>query len=93
MRFIVEKIRAALGTGVALALLSFGAHATDIAGVRLGMSVAEAKAAFGRPAQIKVIPIYTNKVESGLAAWQGDRLYDNSWSGPLDEFAAFEIRR
>lgn len=90
MRFIVEKIRAALAAGVAFGLLSFGAHATDIAGVRLGMSVAEAKAAFGRPARIKVIPIYTNKVESGLAAWQGERLYDNSWSGPLDEFVAFK---
>lgn len=90
MRSIVEKIRAVLATGVALALLSFGAHATDIAGVKLGMSVAEAKTAFGRPAQMKVIPIYTNKVESGLAAWQGERLYDNAWSGPLDEFAAFK---
>lgn len=48
MRSIFEKIRAALAAGVALALLSFGAHATDIAGVRLGMSVAEAKAAFAR---------------------------------------------
>lgn len=90
MRSIYKKIRAAFAACAAFALLSFGAHATDIAGVKLGMSVAEAKAAFGRPAQMKVIPIYTNKVESGLAAWQGERLYDNSWSGPLDEFAAFK---
>ncbi|WAT87623.1 hypothetical protein [Delftia acidovorans] len=86
----LTKTYAVLMTVLAMLLSTFGAHATDISGVKLGMSVAEAKAAFAKPPAMKVIPVHTNKVESGLAGWQGERLYDNSWSGPLDEFLAFK---
>lgn len=72
---------------------SISAQANDIAGVKLGMSIAEAKAAFAKPANMKVIPVQTDRVESGLAGWVNpthDSEFGSQWGGPPDEFFAFK---
>lgn len=87
------KASAALALALALALHSIGAQANDIAGVKLGMSIAEAKAAFTKPAGMKVTPVRTDQVESGFAGWVSptyESEFGSQWGGPPDEFFAFK---
>lgn len=79
--------------GVALALACFGVHANanDIAGVKLGMTIAQARSAFSVPAGMKTIPVKTDNMESGFAGWKGKKDYSSSiGQGPADEILVFK---
>ena len=87
------KAPAALALAFVLTLPSISAQANDVSGVKLGMSVAEAKAAFTKPAAMKVIPVQTDKVESGFAGWVNptqESMYGTQWGGAPEEFLAFK---
>ena len=90
MRSIARSIGTVLAASLALTFFTMGANANDISGVKLGMSLAEAKSAFSRPPNMKIITTQTDRAESGFAGWRGGIVTSRMVNGPADEFIAFK---
>ena len=84
------KAPATLALALSLMLAALGAYANEIGGIKLGMSLSQAKNASTVLPNMKAIPIYTDKVESGVAAFKGKMEYGYSSHGPSDEIIAFK---
>jgi len=66
------KPSVAIAATMAPLLFTLNVHAADISGIKLGMSLSEAKAAFASQNNgMKAEKIFTEKMESGFAAYKG----------------------
>lgn len=79
----------AVAAAMAIFFCAGSALATDISGVKLGMTVGEAKASFTKPPSFTAIPVHTNDVESGFAGLRPNP-GNNPFQPPADEFLAFK---
>lgn len=84
------KPLATLALTSSLMLAAASAYANEIGGIKLGMSLAQAKTASPVLSNMKTISIYTNKIESGFAGWRGNKEYGYETPGPLDEILVFK---